>query len=35
LYTIYAPPEHLDGLVERSRADALATHEEWDGRSTE
>jgi mannose-6-phosphate isomerase-like protein (cupin superfamily) len=35
LYTIYAPPEHVDGLVEPTRADALATHEEWDGRTTE
>lgn len=34
-YTIYGPPEHVDGLVEATRADALATHEEWDGRTTE
>jgi len=35
LYTIYGPPEHLDGLIERTRADAMATHEEWDGKTTE
>lgn len=35
LYTIYGPPEHLDGLVERTRADAMAIHEEWDGKTTE
>ena len=35
LYTIYGPPEHLDRLVERTRADAMAIHEEWDGKTTE
>ena len=35
LYTIYGPPEHVDGLVEATKADALATHEEWDGKTTE
>jgi len=35
LYTIYGPPEHVDGLVEATRADAMATHEEWDGGTTE
>jgi mannose-6-phosphate isomerase-like protein (cupin superfamily) len=35
LYTLYAPPEHLDGLIENSRADAMAIHEEWDGKTTE
>jgi mannose-6-phosphate isomerase-like protein (cupin superfamily) len=34
-YTIYGPPEHVDRLVEPTKADALATHEEWDGRTTE
>ena len=34
-YTIYGPPEHVDGLVEATRAEALATHEEWDGKTTE
>ncbi len=35
LYTIYAPPEHLDGLVKATKAEAEAAHEEWDGKTTE
>ncbi len=35
LYTIYGPPEHIDGLVERTRADAVSIHEEWSGGTTE
>ena len=35
LYTIYGPPEHIDKLVEATKAEALATHEEWDGKTTE
>ena len=35
LYTIYGPPEHVDGLVEATKAEALAIHEEWDGKTTE
>jgi mannose-6-phosphate isomerase-like protein (cupin superfamily) len=35
MYTIYGPPEHIDGLVESTKAEALATHEEWDGKTTE
>ncbi len=35
LYTLYGPPEHVDGLVEKTKADADATHEEWDGKTTE
>ena len=35
LYTIYGPPEHVDGLVEASKEDAMAIHEEWDGKTTE
>ena len=34
-YTIYGPPEHVDQLVEATKAEALATHEEWDGKTTE
>jgi mannose-6-phosphate isomerase-like protein (cupin superfamily) len=34
-YTLYGPPEHVDGLVEATKAEALATHEEWDGKTTE
>ena len=35
LYTIYGPPEHVDRLVEATKADAMARHEEWDGATTE
>ena len=37
LYTLYAPPEHKDGIVQATRADADArhAHEEWDGATTE
>ena len=35
LYTIYAPPEHADGVVQRTRADAERSNEHFDGRTTE
>jgi mannose-6-phosphate isomerase-like protein (cupin superfamily) len=37
LYTIYAPPEHKDGIVQSTKAEADARHhaEEWDGEVTE
>jgi mannose-6-phosphate isomerase-like protein (cupin superfamily) len=37
LYTIYAPPEHKDGVVQETKADADRRHhdEEWDGKTTE
>jgi mannose-6-phosphate isomerase-like protein (cupin superfamily) len=35
LYTLYGPPEHVDGLIEATKADAVARHEEWDGKTTE
>jgi mannose-6-phosphate isomerase-like protein (cupin superfamily) len=37
LYTIYGPPEHLDGIVQSTQADAdrRHPHEEWDGKTTE
>ena len=35
LYTLYGPPEHVDKLVKATKADAEATHEEWDGKTTE
>lgn len=35
LYTIYGPPEHIDATVHRSRQDAEAQHEHFDGRTTE
>jgi mannose-6-phosphate isomerase-like protein (cupin superfamily) len=35
LYTIYAPPEHADGVVRATKADAEASDERFDGRTTE
>ena len=35
LYTIYGPPEHVDGTVHRTKAEADAAHEHFDGRTTE
>lgn len=35
LYTIYGPPEHLDGTIHKTKADADAAHEHFDGRTTE
>jgi len=37
LYTIYSPPEHQDGIVQATKADAEARHhdEEFDGHTTE
>ena len=37
LYTIYGPPEHMDGIVHSTKDEAEARHhdEEWDGGTTE
>lgn len=37
LYTIYAPPEHKDAIVQSTKTEADARHhsEEWDGETTE
>jgi mannose-6-phosphate isomerase-like protein (cupin superfamily) len=35
LYTLYAPPEHVDGTVHVTKADAEASSEHFDGRTTE
>lgn len=35
LYTIYGPPEHIDGTVHKTCADANASHEHFDGKTTE
>ena len=35
LYTIYGPPEHIDGTVHKTRDDAKAAHEHFDGQTTE
>lgn len=37
LYTLYAPPEHKDQIVQstKAEADARHPHEQWDGKTTE
>jgi mannose-6-phosphate isomerase-like protein (cupin superfamily) len=35
LYTLYAPPDHRDGVVHHTRADAEADTEHFDGTTTE
>ena len=35
LYTLYAPPNHQDGVVHHTRADAEADKEHFDGKTTE
>jgi mannose-6-phosphate isomerase-like protein (cupin superfamily) len=35
LYTLYAPPNHRDGVVHHTRVDALADSEKFDGKTTE
>ena len=35
LYTIYSPPEHQDGTVRNTKAEAMAKEEHFDGKTTE
>jgi mannose-6-phosphate isomerase-like protein (cupin superfamily) len=35
LYTLYTPPEHRDGLVQKTRRDAEGQEEHFDGKTTE
>jgi mannose-6-phosphate isomerase-like protein (cupin superfamily) len=35
LYTLYGPPEHRDGVVHRTAAEAHADHEHFDGKTSE
>ncbi len=35
LYTLYAPPEHAEATVHATKADAMASGEHFDGRTTE
>ena len=35
LYTLYSPPNHRDGVVNRTRADAEKDTEHFDGKTTE
>jgi mannose-6-phosphate isomerase-like protein (cupin superfamily) len=35
LYTVYSPPEHKDGVIRTTKAEALAQEEHFDGKTTE
>ncbi|NYT21903.1 MAG: cupin domain-containing protein [Methanomicrobiales archaeon] len=35
LYTIYSPPEHQDKIIRKTKQDALASEEHFDGKTTE
>jgi hypothetical protein len=35
LYTLYSPTEHSDGTIHKTKADALANEEHFDGKTTE
>jgi mannose-6-phosphate isomerase-like protein (cupin superfamily) len=35
LYTVYGPPDHKDGIVRATKAEAEATEEHFDGTTTE
>lgn len=35
LYTVYAPPNHRDGVIHHTRDEAEADNEQFDGRTTE
>ena len=35
LYTLYAPPNHRDGVIHHTRAEAEADNEHFDGKTTE
>jgi hypothetical protein len=35
LYTIYSPPEHQDKVVRKTREEAMAKEEHFDGKTTE
>ena len=37
LYTLYGPPEHKDGIIQSTKAEAEARHphEQWDGMTSE
>jgi mannose-6-phosphate isomerase-like protein (cupin superfamily) len=35
LYTLYSPPDHVDKVVHRTKAEAMAKDKEFDGKTTE
>ncbi len=34
LYTVYSPPEHQDGIVHKTKQDAITSHEHFDGKTS-
>jgi len=35
IYTVYSPPEHRDGVIHPTKADAMADDEHFNGKTTE
>ena len=35
LYTVYSPPDHLDGAIHATKADAIANDKSFNGKTTE
>jgi mannose-6-phosphate isomerase-like protein (cupin superfamily) len=35
LYTVYAPPDHVDGVIHATKADAIASDQPFNGKTTE
>jgi len=35
LYTVYSPPDHVDGVVHTTKADAIANDKPFNGKTTE
>jgi mannose-6-phosphate isomerase-like protein (cupin superfamily) len=35
LYTVYSPPNHRDGVIHKTKADAESDNEHFDGKTTE
>jgi len=35
LYTLYSPPDHVDGVIHPTKADAIASDKPFDGKTTE
>jgi len=35
LYTVYSPPDHIDGVIHATKADAIANDKPFNGKTTE
>ena len=35
LYTVYSPPDHVDGVIHPTKADAIANDKSFNGKTTE